>query len=272
MERRLARPNAGLREQPSQRRVRDVEIALAEDVEGRLAGSAGGGREVDRLSLQVPAMKATKVMRKMKTAQERADFAKHWRVENGELVNAGTGPYANTTEELGDIELLIEYRTVAKADSGIYLRGTPQVQIWDKNQVYDPKKADRKPHLGSGGLFNNTPGSPGRDPLVVADKAGNVLGLYRMSDATVFSIDVAVAKARNTAYYADATALQNADKVDDDLLVSRGAKPAQVSQALADNFDRRILTLLVFARSCCSSRARTWPIDLRRSSLCTSHR
>jgi hypothetical protein len=39
----------------------------------------------------------------------------------------------------------------------------------------------------------------------------------------VFSIDVAVAKARNTAYYADATALQSADFVDDDLLVVRGA-------------------------------------------------
>jgi uncharacterized protein GlcG (DUF336 family) len=54
--------------------------------------------------------------------------------------------------------------------------------------------------------------------LSVADKAGNVLGIYRMQDATVFSIDVAVAKARNTAYYADPTALQPQDKVDDDLL------------------------------------------------------
>jgi uncharacterized protein GlcG (DUF336 family) len=52
----------------------------------------------------------------------------------------------------------------------------------------------------------------------VADKAGNVLGIYRMTDATIFSIDVAVAKARNTAYYADPTALQPEDKVDDDLL------------------------------------------------------
>jgi len=102
--------------------------------------------------------------------QQRADFPNHWRVEKGELVNAGTGPYATTDEEFGDIELLIEYKTVAKADSGIYLRGTPQVQIWDHNQVFDPKKPDRKPHLGSGGLFNNTPGAPGRDPLVLADK------------------------------------------------------------------------------------------------------
>lgn len=46
----------------------------------------------------------------------------------------------------------------------------PQVQIWDWNQVFDPKHPTRKPHLGSGGLFNNTPSSPGRDPLVLADK------------------------------------------------------------------------------------------------------
>ena len=49
----------------------------------------------------------------------------------------------------------------------------------------------------------------------VADREGNVLGLFRMPDATFFSIDVAVAKARNTAYYADAAALLPADRVDD---------------------------------------------------------
>lgn len=103
-------------------------------------------------------------------AKQRAEFAQHWRVENGELVNAGTGPYATSDEEFGDIELRLEYKTVAKADSGIYLRGTPQIQIWDHHQIFDPQKPDRKPHLGSGGLFNNTPGAPGRDPLVVADQ------------------------------------------------------------------------------------------------------
>ena len=102
--------------------------------------------------------------------QQREDFSKHWNVENGELVNVGTGPYATTEEEFGDIEFLIEYKTVAKADSGIYMRGTPQIQIWDHHQVFDPAKPDRKPHLGSGGLFNNTPNTPGRDPLVLADR------------------------------------------------------------------------------------------------------
>src|SRR4051812_2488616 len=56
--------------------------------------------------------------------QQRADFAKHWRIENGELVNVGTGPYATTEAEFGDIELRLEYKTVPKADSGVYLRGT----------------------------------------------------------------------------------------------------------------------------------------------------
>jgi hypothetical protein len=99
-----------------------------------------------------------------------ADAKKHWSIDNGELVNDGNGAYVATDKEYGDIELLVEYKTVPKADSGIYLRNTPQVQIWDSNQKFDPKNPSRKPHLGSGGLFNNAPGSPGRDPLVLADK------------------------------------------------------------------------------------------------------
>ena len=113
-------------------------------------------------------------------AKQRADFPLHWRVENEELINAGTGPYATTDEAFGDIELRIEYKTVAKADSGIYLRGNPQIQIWDLHQVFDPKKPDRKPHLGSGGLFNNTPGTPGRDPLVIADKPFGEWNTFRI--------------------------------------------------------------------------------------------
>jgi len=108
--------------------------------------------------------------REAKIQQERTVFPKHWFVEHGELVNDGTGPYASTDENFGNIELLVEYRTVPKADSGIYLRGLPQVQIWDIHQPRQEKNPTRLPELGSGGLFNNTPGKPGRDPLVVADK------------------------------------------------------------------------------------------------------
>ena len=49
--------------------------------------------------------------------------------------------------------------------------------------------------------------------FAVSDKNGNILGLYRMPDATIFSIDVAVAKARNVAYYDNPAQLQPIDKV-----------------------------------------------------------
>ena len=44
-----------------------------------------------------------------------------------------------------DFEFFVDWKILPKGDSGIYLRGTPQVQIWDLNQ---------RPE-GSGGLFNN---------------------------------------------------------------------------------------------------------------------
>lgn len=102
--------------------------------------------------------------------QQREEFATHWRVENGELVNDGHGPYATTEEDLGDVDLMIEYKTVPKADSGIYLRGTPQVQIWDYTTEYNPKAPQNARHLGSGGLYNNTYGTLGQAPLRFSDK------------------------------------------------------------------------------------------------------
>ena len=97
-----------------------------------------------------------------------ADINKHWSVEKSILVNDGHGLYLTTDKEYGDFELLVDYRTVAKADSGIYLRGIPQVQIWDTTKAGGKWKigADK----GSGGLWNNAKGSPGKDPLVLADK------------------------------------------------------------------------------------------------------
>ncbi|HSQ55984.1 MAG TPA: hypothetical protein VLM40_09565, partial [Gemmata sp.] len=56
-------------------------------------------------------------------------------------------------------------------------------------------------------------GSRARMVFAVADRQGEIVGLYRMPDATVFSIDVAVAKARNVAYYANAAQLQAIDQI-----------------------------------------------------------
>src|SRR5436305_14126228 len=105
--------------------------------------------------------------RAKKREADTADARQQWSVENGELVNDGNGAYLTTDKDYGDIEFLVEYKTVPKADSGIYLRATPQVQIWDTTK--EGEKWNLGADKGSGGLYNNAKDSPGRDPLVLAD-------------------------------------------------------------------------------------------------------
>jgi hypothetical protein len=94
------------------------------------------------------------------------DLAEHWTVENGELVNDGHGVYATTGKDYGDFELMIDYKTVPLADSGIYLRATPQVQIWDTRK--EGGKWNLGADKGSGALWNNKVNE--RFPYALADK------------------------------------------------------------------------------------------------------
>ncbi|MEZ6094410.1 MAG: DUF1080 domain-containing protein [Pirellulaceae bacterium] len=98
----------------------------------------------------------------------RTAMQKFWTMDGNELVNEGEGPYLTTLESYRDFELKLEYRTVAKADSGIYLKATPQIQIWDSTE--EGGKWDIGADKGSGGLWNNSPGAAGKDPLVLADR------------------------------------------------------------------------------------------------------
>ena len=140
-----------------------------------LAGWRGGETFDHRKLLAMPEAERKEQIRRWTAADQKnsmlevsAETGKpHWYVENGELVNDGFGAYATTEKDYGDFELLVDYRTVPKADSGIYLRGVPQVQIWDSNQP-DPNNLGLA--KGSGGLWNNSAGAPGKDPLVKADK------------------------------------------------------------------------------------------------------
>ena len=127
-----------------------------------LTGWRGGDTFDHRKLLAMPAAE-----REAQIAKWTKTMKAHWRAENSELVNDGQGAYATTEKDYGDFELFVDYKTVPKADSGIYLRGCPQVQIWDYTEKEKfPLGADK----GSGGLWNNSPGAPGKDPLVLADK------------------------------------------------------------------------------------------------------
>ncbi len=101
------------------------------------------------------------------------EIDQHWKAENGEIVNDGEGAYLTSDKEYGDIELLIDYKTYPLGDSGIYLRANPQVQIWDYTK--EGGKWNLGADKGSGGLWNNSPGAAGKDPLVLAD---NPLGQW----------------------------------------------------------------------------------------------
>ena len=86
----------------------------------------------------------------------------HWSVRNGNLFFDGfRGGYSLATKrDYADFELWADWRTMSvTGDSGLYLRGTPQVQIWDAHNQWG---------IGSGGLYNNqkNPSSA----LAVADR------------------------------------------------------------------------------------------------------
>ena len=84
-----------------------------------------------------------------------------WIVKDGLLVFTGHGENLATTKKYGDIEMYVDWKITEKGDAGIYLRGTPQVQIWDTS------RRDVGAQVGSGGLYNNQKHES--KPLVVAD-------------------------------------------------------------------------------------------------------
>lgn len=100
---------------------------------------------------------------KQKAANEK--FLPHWKVENGVLHYDGKGQSLQTAKDYGNFELWVDWKILKKGDSGIYLRGNPQVQIWDNPE-------------GSGGLYNNQKNP--RKPLKVADKPVGEWNTFRI--------------------------------------------------------------------------------------------
>jgi hypothetical protein len=102
----------------------------------------------------------------------------HWKVEEGVLINDGKGYNLATVKDYGNFELYVDWKIEPKGDSGIYLRGEPQVQIWDSDSLTGNLAADKG--KGSGGLWNNPKGSKGKDPSKKADKAPGEWNTFRI--------------------------------------------------------------------------------------------
>ncbi len=112
---------------------------------------------------------------KLKKLQEEADKKMHnnWSVKNGTIAFSGKGDnLCSVKDDYGDFEMIVDWRITKKGDSGIYLRGTPQVQIWDTSRV------EVGAQVGSGGLYNNKKHES--HPLVVADNPINDWNTFRI--------------------------------------------------------------------------------------------
>jgi len=114
-----------------------------------------------------PISRAKMTPEQLAAAQAKADenMRAHWKVENGVLVFDGKGQNLCTAKDYKNFELLVDWKILPKGDSGIYLRGSPQVQIWDNPE-------------GSGGLWNNKL-NPSK-PLVRADKPVGEWNTFRI--------------------------------------------------------------------------------------------
>ena len=113
-------------------------------------------------------------VRQAATPEKRAEMQKkadaqrdaHWSVRNGNLFFDGyRGGYSLATKrDYADFEMWADWRIMSiTGDSGLYLRGAPQVQIWDAHNEW---------HIGSGGLYNNRTAKTGNisKALTIADK------------------------------------------------------------------------------------------------------
>lgn len=133
-----------------------------------LAGWRGGDTYDHRKLLALPPVERDAQIAKWTASlTEQKNGRAHWSVDGDDLLNDGLGGYATTERDYGDFELLVDWKITTGTDSGVYLRGVPQIQIWDP-AMPDPKGNGSA--KGSGGLWNNDKTSPGRDPLVRADQ------------------------------------------------------------------------------------------------------
>ncbi|MGO1595233.1 MAG: DUF1080 domain-containing protein [Sphingobacterium sp.] len=119
-----------------------------------------------------------------KQAEADRKMRENWSAENGDLVFSGHGDNIATIKKYGDFEMLVDWKldpNGEEPDAGIYLRGTPQVQIWDVSRT------EVGAQVGSGGLYNNT--EHPKDPLTVAD---NELGEWNTFKIRMVGEDVSV--------------------------------------------------------------------------------
>ncbi len=122
-----------------------------------------------------PESKAELSEKELQKLQEKANekLQENWSVKDNCIVFNGEGSNLCSIKEYGSFEMIVDWRITKKGDSGIYLRGTPQVQIWDTARV------EAGARVGSGGLYNNQVNES--KPLMVADNPVGDWNTFRIT-------------------------------------------------------------------------------------------
>ena len=117
-------------------------------------------------NLDNPYMKAKLTPEQLAAAQAEADenMRQNWRVEDGVMVFSGKGRSICTAKDYANFEMYVDWKILPNGDSGVYVRETPQIQIWDPSS----KPAGG---VGSGGLYNNK-----NNPSKPTEKADKPIG------------------------------------------------------------------------------------------------
>lgn len=138
-------------------RRKAVKKLLAQKSSGKGFVSMFNGKDLTGWKglVENPIARAKMSTQQLVEAQVKADenMRRDWKVEDGMLVYVGSG-FDNlcTVEQYGNFEMYVDWRldpAGKEPDAGVYLRGTPQVQIWDIARV------NVGAQVGSGGLYNN---------------------------------------------------------------------------------------------------------------------
>ncbi|MRR18883.1 DUF1080 domain-containing protein [bacterium] len=121
-----------------------------------------------------PVTRASMKPGELAAKQREADLkmVNNWSVRDGMIWFSGTGDNLCSVKDYGDFEMYVDWRITKYGDSGIYLRGSPQVQIWDTSRT------DAGAQVGSGGLYNNQKNPSA--PLKVADNAVGEWNTFRI--------------------------------------------------------------------------------------------
>ncbi len=94
------------------------------------------GSPIDRAK-----MSPEELAQKQKEADQR--MRDHWKADGGVLVYDGKGDSLCSAKDYGDFELYVDWKIDKDGDSGIYLRGTPQVQILGYQQ-HESRRSRRR--------------------------------------------------------------------------------------------------------------------------------